>query len=430
MKNLVVFLVGLASIILISASGALAVPSDTADVPTATPEGQDYVPGRVLVKFKDRTPQSVIDGQVTGNGARVADRIRALDVLVLGVPQDQEQKVVDALSRNPNVEYAEPDYLGSAAFTPNDPNFGPYQWGLENTGQTIKDQAGTSDADIDGPTAWDGTIGKTSAGTPVKVAILDSGIDQDHEDLSKKIVAQRNFTSSNTSDVEDRWGHGTHVAGIVGAVTNNGVGVAGGCPECVLLNGKVLNDDLNGAYSWYANGITWAADNGAKVINLSAGGSSPSKTLERAVNYAWNKGAIFVAAAGNSGNTSRLYPAYYQNAIAVAATDNRDQKASFSTYGGWVDLAAPGVNVFSTTPNHDFKNETINGRSKNYDYGSGTSMSSPMVAAAAALLWTSKYGTSNSSVRSRLQSTADKIPRTGTYWSAGRVNAANAVAAT
>ena len=114
----------------------------------------------------------------------------------------------------------------------------------------------------------------------------------------------------------------------------------------------------------------------------------------------------------------------------MAATHNRDQKASFSTYGGWVDLAAPGVNVFSTTPNHDFKNETINGRSKNYDYGSGTSISSPMVAAAAALHWTSKYGTSNSSIRSRLQSTADKIPRTGTYWSAGRVNAANAVAAT
>ena len=318
--------------------------------------------------------------------------------------------------------------MGSAAFAPDDPHFGPYQWGLENTGQNIKDQVGTVDADVDGPTAWDNATGRTAAGA-VEVAVLDSGIDQDHEDLSQKIVAQRNFTSSNAGDVEDRWGHGTHVAGIVGAVTNHGVGVAGGCPECVLMNGKVLNDDLNGAYSWYANGITWAADNGAKVINLSAGGSSPSKTLERAVNYAWSKGAVFVAAAGNSGTTSRLYPAYYQNAVAVAATDNKDQKASFSTYGSsWVDLAAPGENVFSTTPNHDFKNQTINGRSKNYDYGSGTSMSSPMVAATAALVWSTPHGTSNSSVRSRLQGTADKIPGTGTYWSAGRVNAANAVA--
>ena len=218
------------------------------------------------------------------------------------------------------------------------------------------------------------------------------------------------------------------MAGIIGAITNNGVGVAGGCPDCVLMNGKVLNDDLNGSYSWYASGITWAADNGAKVINLSAGGSSPSKTLERAVNYAWNKGAVFVAAAGNSGGTSRLYPAYYPNAVAVAATDNRDQKASFSTYATWVDVAAPGANVFSTTPNHPFKNETINGRSKNYDYGSGTSMSSPMAAGVAALVWSTPYGTSNSSVRNRLQATADKIPGTGTYWSAGRVNAAGAVA--
>ena len=421
MKKLLVFSVGLAVVIL-TASNALAAPDSTAN-------GRGYVPGQVLVKFEDRTPQSVVDEQVRRNGARVVDEVRALDVLVLGVPQAQEQRIVAALSRNPNVEYVEPNYVGSAAFAPDDPHFGPYQWGIENTGQNIKDQVGTVDADLDGPTAWDRTTGRTSAGTPVKVAVLDSGIDQDHEDLSQKIVAQRNFTSSNRGDVEDRWGHGTHVAGIVGAVTNNGVGVAGGCPECVLMNGKVLNDDLNGAYSWYANGITWAADNGAKVINLSAGGSSPSKTLERAVNYAWSKGAVFVAAAGNSGGTSRLYPAYYQNAIAVAATDNKDQNASFSTYGSsWVDLAAPGANVFSTTPNHDFKNQTINGRSKYYDYGSGTSMSSPMVAATAALVWSTPYGTSNSSVRSRLQSTADKIPGTGTYWSAGRANAANAVA--
>jgi thermitase len=421
MKRVLVFSVGLAMALLV-ASQALAAPPD----PTGA---QGYVRGQALVKFKNATPRDVVDQQVERNGARVGDEIRALDVLVLSVPQGQEQKIVTALSRNPNVEYAELNHLGGGAFAPNDPHFGANQWGLENTGQTVAGQTGTVDADVDGPRAWDVTTGRTTAKGPVRVAILDSGIDQDHEDLSSKIVLQKNFTSSNTADVEDRWGHGTHVAGIVGAVTNNNIGVAGGCPECVLMNGKVLNDDLNGAYSWYANGITWAADNGAQVINLSAGGSQPSKTLERAVNYAWSKGAVFVAAAGNSGNQSRLYPAYYTNAIAVAATDNRDQKASFSTYGAWVDVAAPGVNIFSTTPNHPFKNETINGRSKNYDYGSGTSMSSPATAAVAALIWSSEYGTSNSAVRSRLQGTADKIPGTGTYWSAGRVNAANAVGA-
>lgn len=420
MKRLLVVTIGFALLVLAS-SGALALPPD------APSGGAGYVMGEVLVKFKSGTPQAVADEQIARNGARTVDRIRALDVLVLSVPKNQEQRIISALSKNPNVEYAEPNYRGFATSVPDDPHFGSYQWNLENTGQTIVNQAGTVDADIDGPAAWDTATGRTPAG-PVRVAVLDSGIDQDHEDLSQKIVAQRNFTSADTSDAEDRWGHGTHVAGIIGATTNNGVGVAGGCPDCALMNGKVLNDDLNGSYSWYASGITWAADNGAKVINLSAGGSSPSKTLERAVNYAWSKGAVFVAAAGNSGGTKRLYPAYYQHAVAVAATDNRDQKASFSTYGTWVDVAAPGVNVFSTTPNHPFKNETINGRSRDYDYGSGTSMSSPMAAGVAALVWSTPYGTSNSSVRARMEATADKIPGTGTYWSAGRVNAAGAVA--
>lgn len=421
MKRAFVFLLGLIVLVL-TASGALAVPPDKGTT-------NNHVPGQVLVKFRDGASQSTIEEQIGRNGARVVDRVRVLDVLVLDVPEAAEQRVVAALSGNPNVEYAELNYIGFGAAVPNDPNFAPHQWGLENTGQTIKSQDGTADADIDGPAAWDASTGGSPAGA-VKVAILDSGIDQDHEDLSAKIVAQRNFTSSNSADVEDRWGHGTHVAGIVGAITNNGVGVAGGCPDCVLMNGKVLNDDLNGAYSWYANGITWAADNGARVINLSAGGSSPSRTLERAVDYAWSKGAVFVAAAGNSGNTSKLYPAAYTNAIAVAATDNRDQKATFSSYGAkWVDVAAPGLNVFSTTPNHPFKNETINGRQKNYDYGSGTSMSSPMTAAVAALIWSSGHGTSNSVVRAHLEATADDIPGTGTYWSAGRVNAERAVTA-
>lgn len=190
------------------------------------------------------------------------------------------------------------------------------------------------------------------------------------------------------------------------------------------MNGKVLRDDGAGYYSWIANGIIWSADNGAKVINMSLGGSSRSRTLESAVNYAWNKGVVLTGAAGNSGNQSKTYPGAYKNVIAVAATNNKDQKASFSSYGAkWVDVAAPGVNIFSTFPNHPY---TIN-KSLNYDFGSGTSMATPMTSAAAALIWATDYGTSASSVRSRLESTADKIPGTGTYWSAGRVNAAAAV---
>lgn len=376
----------------------------------------DRVPGQVLVKFKDSTSKDVVDKEIKRHGAKVVDQVQSLGVLVLDVPESAEDKVITALSKNPHVEYAEPNFLAFASFTPNDPYFVPNQWGLENTGQIIKDQAGAVDADIDAPTAWD----KTTGG--VRIAILDTGIDQDHEDLSAKIVLQQNFTTAPTPD--DLYGHGTHVGGIASAVTNNSIGVAGGCPDCVLMNGKVLRDDGAGAYSWVANGIIWAADNNGKVINLSLGGSSPSRTLENAVNYAWNKGSIVVAAAGNCGCQQKIYPAAYKNAIAVAATNNKDQKASFSTYGAkWVDIAAPGQDIFSTFPNHPYK---IN-KSLGYDFGSGTSMATPMTSAVAALIWSTPYGTSASQVRTHLESTADKITGTGTYWSSGRVNAAAAV---
>ena len=375
-----------------------------------------HIPGQVLVKFKDGTTKAKKENLLRSNRAQVVGNLEALGVSVLQVPGVAEERIVTALSKNPNVEYAELDYIAEAFLIPNDTYFSLNQWGLENTGQTIKGVAGKIDADVNGPTAWEVTLGG------VKVAILDTGIDQDHVDLSAKIVLQQNFTDSPT--INDLYGHGTHVGGIVAAVTNNNTGVAGGCPACELMNGKVLNDKGSGAYSWIANGITWATDNGAKVVNMSLGGSARSATLENAVNYAWNRGVVVIAAAGNSANPSKTCPAAYTNAIAVAATNNKDQKASFSSYGAkWVDVAAPGENIFSTFPNHPYK---IN-KSLSYDFGSGTSMATPMTSAVAALIWSTPYGTSASMVRNRLQATADKIPGTGTYWSAGRVNAANAI---
>jgi thermitase len=299
------------------------------------------------------------------------------------------------------VLFAEPDFIAKAIGTPNDPSFGN-QWGMTK---------------IQAPQAWDITTGQPS----IKIAILDTGVDQDHEDLAGKIVANKNYTTSGT--VDDRYGHGTHVAGIAAAATNNGIGVAGVGYNSTIMNVKVLDDTGSGYYSWVASGITWAADNGAKVINMSLGGSSSSSTLESAVNYAWGKGVVIVAAAGNSGNTARLYPGYYTNVIAVGATDSNDAKASFSTYGSWVDVAAPGVNIFSTLPNH--ANQI---GSQNYDYLSGTSMATPYVAGLAGLVWATSCGTSNTNVRNRIQSTADPITGTGTYWQYGRINAYKAVA--
>ena len=383
--------------------------------------------GQILVKFKDNVPQGVINSELKRHQGQIVEQINGIGTLVVNVPDQAIDKLVEALSKNPQVEYAEANYLATVLDFPVDPPddfyYADKQWGLENTGQTIAGQAGISDSDIDARSAWSVTTG-TAASGPIKVAILDTGIDQAHPDLSVKIELglQKDFTGSGS--VNDFYGHGTHVGGIVAAITdNNTEGIAGTCPDCRLLNGKVLNDSGSGAYSWIASGITWATQNGAKVINMSLGGSVKSSTLESAVKYAWNNGVVVVAAAGNSNNPSKTYPGAYTNVIAVAATDNKDKKASFSSYGSWVDVAAPGVNIFSTFPTHPYQ---IN-KSLGFDYGSGTSMATPFASGVVALIWATPYGTSNVAVRNRLESKADKIPGTGKYWSSGRINAGAAV---
>ncbi|PIP74737.1 MAG: peptidase S8 [Candidatus Levybacteria bacterium CG22_combo_CG10-13_8_21_14_all_35_11] len=389
---------------------------------SARAQNNNRVPGQILVKFKQGTSEQEIDKQINIHRANIKRKIEKLNVLVLKIPEVSQDKIISTLSKNPNIEFIEPDYYAQALFTPNDTYF-DRQWGLENIGQIINSVVGKIDADIDVSTAWDTTQ------NGVKVAILDVGINENHPDLLGKVVNRQDFTNS-ASGTNDVYGHGTHVAGIVAATADNSIGIAGVCPGCLLLNGKVLDDSGSGAYSWIANGIIWAADNGAQVINLSLGGSASSTTLESAVNYAWSKGVVVVAAAGNSNNSSKTYPGAYLNVIAVAATDNQDKRAYFSSYGSkWVDVAAPGVYVFSTwkdsTSNANPQPECFEGTC--YKYASGTSMSTPMVAGIAGLVWTSIYNQSAFSVRARIESTADKIPGTGTYWSAGRVNAASAV---
>jgi thermitase len=266
--------------------------------------------------------------------------------------------------------------------------------------------------------------GPVTSGSGIKVAVLDSGVDLDHPDINPKVVLRANFSGAATN--EDNYGHGTHVAGIV-AASHNTYGVAGVCPGCTILAGKVLDDRGIGSSSGLANGINWAVSNGAKVINMSIGVRA-SRTLETAINNAWSKGVVLVAAAGNGGNQTKIYPAAYPNVIAVAATDNKDAKASFSTYGAsWVDLAAPGVNVYSTFPDQDFALAEPNNRSLSYDVGNGTSMSSPIVAATAALAWSRILLRRARQYAAIVESTADKIGGTGTYWANGRVNACRAV---
>ncbi|MET3172451.1 UNVERIFIED_ORG: thermitase [Arthrobacter sp. UYCu721] len=418
MKKLL--MAGLAAMILVLGTITSAVPGAAAAAPSGAA-------GHIIVKFRDGGAAA---GVLRQHGLGEGPGVGSTGANLITVPAGKDLQLVDALSRNPEVEYAEPDQQVTASTTD---QYFPRQYALQNDGQAftntkgdIQTAAGKPGADVDAVEAW-----SVTTGGGIKVAVLDSGVDGNHEDISSKVVARANFSSSATrsGDVvaEDYYGHGTHMAGSVAATANNTHGVAGVCPGCVILAGKVLNDSGVGSSSGLADGINWAVSNGAKVINMSLGVRA-SRTLEAAVNNAWSKGVVLVAAAGNGGNQTKIYPGAYPNVIAVAATDNNDLKASFSTYGAsWVDIAAPGVNVYSTFPNHAFALATQNNRSLNYDVGNGTSVSSAIVAATAALAWSSNPGASSSAIRAKVESTADKIGGTGTFWANGRVNAFNAV---
>jgi len=414
------FAAGLTAAVMVLGPVPLALPATAA-------QGAPAAPGHIIVKFRDAGAAANV---LQRHGLAGGSSIGGTGAQLVSVAAGGETQLIDALSRDPAVEYAEPDQPVGAATSD---QYFPRQYALQNDGQSFTNTAGditvpvgTKDADVDAVEAWN-----TTTGNGIKVAVLDSGVASDNPDIAPKVVARANFSSSATKAgdpvAEDYYGHGTHVAGNVAATVDNTIGVAGVCPGCTILAGKVLNDSGVGSSSSLASGIDWAVSNGARVINMSLGVRA-SRTLEAAVNNAWNKGVVLVAAAGNGGNQTKIYPGAYPNVIAVGATDNNDAKASFSTYGAsWVDIAAPGVNVYSTFPNHPFVLATQNNRSQGYDVGNGSSMSSAIVAAAAALAWSAHPGATNATIRADVESTADDVPGTGTYWAYGRVNAAAAV---
>jgi len=240
------------------------------------------------------------------------------------------------------------------------------------------------------------------------VAVLDTGIDEDNQDLADKLKAEVNFTNSPTSD--DLYGHGTHMAGTIAAIA----------PECRLMNVKVADDAGRCQASVVARGIIWAVDHGAEVINLSLCTKS-SPDLEEAVNYAWSRGAVIVAAAGNIGKSTPAYPAYYANCLAVAGTNENDSLASLSNHGDWVDVAAPGFNIYSELPHNQ------------HGYKSGTSSAVAHVSGLAALVFSvaedsNGNGTVNDEVRQAIENSCDSILADGV--GNGRINAFQAVAET
>ena len=404
-----------------------------------------YAPDRVLVRFRPGTAASERGKVHRQAGGRKLGEITAIDVHVVEVPGGSVQKKVARYLANPNVEFAEPDFYRVLVIPDEGNDPGPSaggvitgreyfeeQWGLNNTGQdhTSFDFLGNpiqvngvADADIDAPEGWDITTGDPS----VKIGILDTGIDCDSVEHAGKCVEEISFVgdySDYLDDPEDFVGHGTHVAGIAAVHTNNGIGVAGVGWNSSLGNLKTCfayQIDLLPPLGIYtivgvcpvsssAAAITYAADNGYHVINMSYGsdeldangdpiGPPAQPNVETAaISYAWSQGVVLVAAAGNDNNTTRIYPAANDDVIAVGATDHFDDRASFSTFSvpgdHWVSLLASGVDILSTVPVTDciFLADLLGfpfdpGTEGCMTWNSGTSMASPHVAGAAALVW-------------------------------------------
>lgn len=391
-----------------------------------------YHPSRVLVQLRPEAGElkaqdwrwAAVDSaerlganlwEVDLAGASVADALRLLRT-------------------NPLVAYAEPDYTLRLSATPNDPQFSSL-WALHNTGQT----GGTADADIDAPEAWDLTTGSSST----VIAVIDTGVDYRHPDLAANMwvnpgeiagdgidndhngfiddVHGYDFINGDGNPLDDQ-GHGTHVAGTIGAVGNNGIGIAGINWNVRIMALKFLGADGSGSTSDAIRALNYAVQMGAHVSNNSYGDTDFSTVFRDAIAAAGNAGHVFVAAAGNNGtdnDSSPFYPAAYDapNMLTVAATDHNDELASFSNYGATtVDLAAPGVDIYSTQPNNGYA--TL----------SGTSMASPHVAGVAGLVHSQHPDWSATQIVEQIKGTVDFLPALeGRTVTAGRLNAARAV---
>ncbi len=388
------------------------------------PPAPEFVDGEVLVKFSDGVNAQAVNSALAQVGAQAIETIEFVGVHHLKITSEKSvKKAVDEFSALPNVVYAEPNYIYSTEVTPNDPKYNQL-WGMHNTGQT----GGLSGADISAPEAWDIHTGNGA----VIVGVIDTGIDYTHDDLAINIYTNPgedawsnpndpttgngqdddgngkvddwkgwNFVNNSNNPYDDNM-HGTHCAGSIGAVGNNGTGVVGVNWNVKMMPLKFLDSSGSGSSTNAIKAIEYAVQMGAHVLSNSWGGGGFSATMEEAIKKANNAGILFVAASGNDGTDNDLYPHYpsnYQvnNVVAVAASDHSDNRALWGSGGGddgcgfvcsnavaatpgsnygatTVDIAAPGKEILSTVPGNS------------YGVLSGTSMATPHVAGGAALL--------------------------------------------
>ena len=401
-------------------------------------QASGYVPGRVLAGFFSGAPIAVLAG---AQGA-VVERSLADGTRVLSVPPGREEAVAEVLRGNPMVAFVEMDILytlgvpcgtGSCT-TPTDALFG-YRWDLYNDG-TITDAAGTDlaptgliDADIDWLEAFD-AIG-TVPGSAV-IGIIDSGIRATHEEFAGKVVTGYDFFDGDPNPADDL-GHGTHVAGIAAGGDDDVTGVPGVAwmPEVQIASAKVCGYLFGIFYgcpsSAIADGIRWATDNGANVLNLSLGGPQGSSIVQSALQYARQNGVLPICAAGNDAGAVG-FPAAFPECVAVSSTNWSDELASYSNFGPQVELAAPGGD-FGDPNNYGFILSAYNSSDSGYAWQAGTSMASPQVAGLAGLLHALGVTDADAKVV-RMRSTANDLgaPGDDELFGAGRINVYTAVA--
>lgn len=395
----VVLLLGAAGTVYLIVSHAETSVPDADAKPTLSVAFPDppYVPDAILLKFKTGVPQAVQDKLIARYGS-VKKEIPQIGVKVITVPQEARDAVIEALSHNPAIDFAEKDaYIKAEDVTPNDPEWGA-QWGLQKS-QVNK--------------AWDTTQGSTAT----VIAVLDTGVSTVPLDLQNKVLnTGYDFVNNDQDPTDDNW-HGTSVAGVAAATTNNAIGVAGACGNCMILPVKVMDANGGGTIDTGASGITYAADHGAKIVNMSFAAYGTDRTLDSAIKYALSKGLSLYAAAGNAGSSTMVYPAASSGVVGVAGSDYNDVLYSWSDYGSWVKVAASGSDMV-----------IFNMEADRYGTGSGTSFATPVVAGIAGLLWSAKPAATATQIQQSILNNTDPVQGTNQI-GGGRVNAYKAMQA-
>lgn len=355
---------------------------------------EEWARGRILVTPRAGLPAKVLDNILREHGGKPT-KIGQSDLYVVELPEYTEEGVIARLVRHPHIKFAEFDHYVSPTVIPNDPYY-PNGWHLPKIGA---------------PAAWGDSLG-----SDITIAILDSGVEGDHPDLAAKMVPGWNFfdNNSNTSDVS---GHGTRVAGAAAALTNNGIGVAGVARHSQIMPIRITDTSGWGTWSGIANGLVWAADRGVRVANISFVGVSSSLSARNAAQYMKNKNGLVIVAAGNTGNLENYTTT--DTMIPVAATTSSDARASWSSYGNYVLLSAPGAGIWTTRDG------------KSYGASNGTSFSSPITAGVIALMMAANPSMKNTDIEQTLFATAVDLGATGwdPYFGHGRVDAGAAVQA-